>query len=216
MAVIGTIKKAGRRRYYARYISHYTKRNYALLGLGALFLAGVLAGTMLLGAVEGDSLALMRDLLTGFVEKRRTQQVAANFAAAAASSLFFVGAMFVCGFCAIGQPLALLAPFFKGLGFGLSVASLYSVYGAGTAGYVGLFLLPGTVITTVTLLFCCRESLKLSSRFLRALRHDPQDKDDHPIRLYLARYLVAVTICLAAALLEAFIYFLFANSVVLG
>ncbi|MCL2056441.1 MAG: hypothetical protein FWH02_04370 [Oscillospiraceae bacterium] len=208
--------KIGRRKYYARYISHYTKRNYALIGLGALFLAGVLAGALLPGFADADRMSFVRELLTGFVERRRTQPISGNFYAAAASSLIFVGAMFFCGFCAIGQPAALLAPLFKGLGFGISVASLYSAYGAGAAGYVGLFLLPGTVITTVALLICCRESLRLSTRFWRMARPNGGESGAYPLRIYTARYIVAAAVCLISAALEAFIYYLFANSVVLG
>jgi len=205
--------KGARRRYYARYISHYTKRNYTLIGLGLLFLAGVLAGTLILGYADEDSFAIVRQLLTGFVENRRTQPVAGNFKAAASSSLIFIGAMFFCGFCAIGQPAEMLAPFFKGLGFGISAASLYEVYGSGAAGYVGLFLLPGTVITTIALLLCCRESLRLSFSFWRTLRGG---QEPYSLKLYMARYFVAAVVCLLSALLEAFLHYLFANSVVLG
>lgn len=202
-------QKASKRRYYARYLAGYTKRNYAILGMGLLFLAGVLGGTLLLKSADGETVELLMRLVGGFVEKRQTQTFPEVFAASATSSLLFVGGLFLCGFCAVGQPAEILAPLFRGLGFGFSVSSLYAGYGASAAGYVGLFLLPNMLISTVVILFCCRESLRMSGSLFSALRGGEGYK--MPLRLYLARYIVAAGICLSSALLEAFTYSSFAN-----
>jgi stage II sporulation protein M len=210
-----TGQKSGRRRYYARYITHYTKKNYMLLLLGGLFLAGLLGGAMLLSTVEGETASFLTKLTAGFLEKRRTQTVAENFLAAA-SSLTFVAAMFVCGFCAVAQPLELVAPLFRGLGYGLSIAALYNSYGTQAAGYVGLYIMPGLLVSTVALLFGCRESLRLSTKFWKNLRGADREEPGYPLRLYIARYLIIALTCTAAALLESFTYYLFANHVFLG
>lgn len=206
----------GRRRYYARYFSHYTRKYYALLGLGAFFLLGVLAGSVLLGSADGETLTLLMRLVTGFVEKRRGQALIENFAGAATSSFLFVGALFLCGFSAVGHPAELLAPLFRGLGFGFSVSSLYNSYGTSATGFVALFLMPNMLISTIAILFCCRESLRLSTFFFSAMRPVKQDREAYSLRLYVARYFVAAVVCALSAFLEAFIYSLFANYFILG
>lgn len=211
-----TMQKGGKRRYYTRYLTHYTKKNYALLGLGLLFLTGILAGTLLYGFAEGETLTLLGELVTGFVEKRRTQGVAANFTASLSSSLVFVAVLFCGGFCALAHPVVIVAPLFRGLGFGFSVASLYAAYGASAAGFVGLYVMPNMLLTTVAILFCCREALRLSSSLWKLLRHKNGEEGSYSLRLYVARFLVAALVCGGSALLESFTYYLFAKYIVLG
>ncbi|HHY52213.1 MAG TPA: hypothetical protein GX499_03095, partial [Clostridiales bacterium] len=51
--------KSPRNRYYARYFVHYMKKNYPVLLLGALFVVGVLLGTLLLRGAEQETLDLL-------------------------------------------------------------------------------------------------------------------------------------------------------------
>jgi hypothetical protein len=185
-----------------------------LIGLGFLFLAGVLAGVLLLGSAGEETLALLVRVVDGFVEKRRSQGFAQIFASASFSSLFFVGALFICGFCAIFQPVEIAMPLFKGLGFGFSVASLYGSYGAQAAAYVGVFMFPGMLLSTIAILFCVKEALKLSASFFSGMRG--KEHEPYPLRLYIARFFVAAVVCVLAAFLEAALYSVFANFIILG
>lgn len=207
---------ASGRKYYTRYIAHYTKRNYPLLALGALFVAGVLLGTLLIRSAGNDTLDLLLRMVNGFVEKRRDQSLLQNFLSALSSSMVFLAVLFVCGFCAISQPLVVALPLFRGLGVGFSVASLYVSHGTGVVGYVALLILPGTVLTTLAILICCRESLRLAGSFFSVMGGEHKAKEFYALRIYLARYFACGVLCVFSAFLEAVLYFGFAKTFVFG
>lgn len=209
-------RQTGRRKYYSRYIAHYTKKNYAILAMGTLFMAGVLLGTLIIRTASGDTLELLLRMVNGFVEKRREQDLFQNFMSGASSSLLFVGALFVCGFCAISQPLVVALPLFRGLGVGCSLATLYAAHGTQAIGFVGLLMVPGTVMTTMAILVCCRESLRLSSSFFASMGGDRGKVEFYSLRIYLARYMVCAGFCVLSAFLEGILYFAFAKYFVFG
>jgi hypothetical protein len=209
--------RSPRSRYYARYLAHYTKKNYPVLLLGALFVVGVLLGTLLLRGAEEETLDLLYRLVGGFMESRKDNGLYENFLSAAGSSLLFLGILFICGFCAIAQPLIVLAPLIRGMGFGFSTASLFARYGTSAIGFVGVLVLPGALISTVAILLCCRQSLRLSGTFLASVRPpNRREGEAYSLGNYLLSFAFGAAICLAGAFLEAVLYFLFANSLILG
>ena len=211
-------KKAGPARgrgYYTRYLTHYAKKNYALLALGLLFICGAVLGTLLLRSAGYDTVSLLLRVVNGFIERRRGQTLLQNFTAGAFSSLLFVLILFVCGFCAVAQPVILLVPLFRGLGYGFSAATLYATYHARAAGFVALFILPNMLLSTLAILVCCRESLRLSGSLFAVMRGDGQARELYSVRLYVARFVVAALLCVLSALLEAVLYGMFANSLLL-
>lgn len=203
-------------REYGCYLMRYAKKNNVLLVFAALFLFGVTAGTLLMRTAQTDTLDLLLRLVDGYITSRREQTVLQNFLTGFASSMAFVGVLFVCGFCAISQPVIALAPLFRGLGFGFSVAALYARYGARAALFVALFILPDMLASTIAILFCCRESLRLSGNFLSAAGKGPRGDAFYPLRVYLGRYAAASILCGLSAFFVAVLYFAFANYVVLG
>ncbi len=202
-------------RLYPRYLAHYAKKNHILILLGLFFLAGVTIGTLTLRSANNETIATLLRVVNGYVEKRREQTLLQNFITTAASSLTFVAIMFACGFCAISQPVIVLAPVFRGLGFGFSAASLYASYGANVTAFVAIFILPDMVISSIAILLCCRESLRLSSFFFKVLWGNRGD-EPYPIRIYLGRYIAACVLCIFSAFFEATLYFAFAKFFVLG
>lgn len=207
--------QSARGRYYTRYLAHYAKKNYMLLALGALFICGVAAGTMLMRAAGGDTVELISRIVNGYLEKRRDQTLLQNIVSTASSSLIFVATLFVCGFCAISQPVILLAPFLRGLGFGFSAASIYAEYGTRAMPFVALFVVPDMLISSLAILLCGRESLRLSGNFWNVLWKTGEG-EGYPLRIYVGRYVAAGILCIFSAFLAAVLYFAFANYVVLG
>ena len=201
--------------YYRRYLAQYTKKNYALLLLGGLFAFGAVLGALLVRSATGETLALLLRLVDGFMQKRREQAFAVNLWSATGTSLLMAGGLFVCGFCAISQPAVIAVPFFRGMGFGFSVGSLFARYGIAVFGYTGVLIVPGMVLSTVAILLCCRESLRLSGTLLRLLRGAQQNgqsgRGQYPLRLYVARYLCGVLLCAVSAVLEAALYAAFSH-----
>lgn len=208
-------QKGNGRAYYSRYIAHHTKRNTGILILGALFLAGLLMGTLMVRSASSETLETLQQVANVFLSSRQEQSLMQNFFSSAMSSLSFLAALFVCGFCAISQPVAVAIPLFRGLGIGLSAASLYARYGSSAIGFVALLIVPGTLLSTLAILICCRESLQLSSSFFLCMGGNSQDREFYPLRIYAARYVACTGLCLLSSFLEATLYFGFANSVVL-
>jgi len=208
---------SAKRRYYARYIAHYTKKNNTLIVLGGLFVAGMILGAMLLRGAGHDTLSLLERLVGGFIAGRAQAGLYENFLSAFGSSMLFVGAVFVAGFCAIAQPVILAVPLVRGLGFGFSAASLYMRYGAHAAGIVGVLMLPGMLLSTLAILICCRQALRLSGSFFSTMRPDA-DKAAQPLslRVHCLSHAFALGLCALSAFIEAVLYLAFANSFVLG
>jgi hypothetical protein len=197
-------------------MAYHTRRNYPLLALGALFLAGVLLGSLLVRTASEDTLAVLARLTGAFAEQRRDGALLQNFLSSLAAPMAYAGVLFLAGFSAISQPLAVLLPFFRGLGAGFSMASLYAGHGAEAVGFVAVLMLPGMLLSAAALLVCCRETLRLSGSFFRSMGADRPGQEFYPLRVYLARYFSAALVTAVAALLEALLYFMFAKSLVIG
>jgi len=204
---------SGRR--YARYLAHYARKNNVLIVLAMIFIAGVAAGTFMARIADGETTSAIFRMVNGFIESRRDTAMMRNVIFTSSSSLAFVAALFVCGFCAISQPVVVLIPFLRGLGFGFSSAAIYMSYGMSAAGFLGLLIVPDMLISTIAILLCCRESLRLSGNFWRMM-HKNTTEEDYPIKIYIARYVVAAVLCVLSAFLESALHFAFANHFVLG
>ncbi|MCL2035162.1 MAG: hypothetical protein FWG94_10600 [Oscillospiraceae bacterium] len=206
-------KMSGRR--YARYLAHHARKNNVLIMLAVIFIAGVAAGTFMAQNAGGEATSAVFRIVNEFIENRRNTVILRNVIYTSLSSLAFVAVLFVCGFCAISQPAVVLLPFLRGIGFGFSSAALYMNYGVSAAGFLALLMVPDMLISTIAILLCCRESLRLSGSFLNMMRKNTKE-EDYPVKIYIARYVAAVVLCVISAFLESVLYFAFANYLVLG
>jgi len=208
---------AGRRGRYARYLAHYTKKNNLLIVLGLLFVAGMALGVLLLRGAGEETTSLLERVVGGFIARRQQAGLSENFFSAFGSSMLFVLALFVSGFCAIAQPIIVAAPLIRGVGFGFSAASLYARYGAAAAGFVGVLILPGMLISTVAILLCCKQALRLSGAFFYTMRpRATRSAEPFFLRGYCFNHALAAGLCALSAFIEAVLYVVFANSFVLG
>lgn len=212
-----TNARAGNRRgYYSRYIAHYTKKHYGLLVFGFLFLVGVTLGTFLVRYITKETLEYMLRMVNGYVHNRQEQSLLQNFTSGVFASMIFLGILFFSGFCAIAQPVIVLMPLFRGLGVGFSLASLYASQGTEAIGYVLLLMLPGTVISSLVILVCSQESMRMANALFSTMTKDRQETIPYSPRLYIARYVICVLLCIIAAFIEAVFYFAFAHFFVIG
>lgn len=210
----GTNPQGGaRRRYYSRYLAHYTKKNYRVLLLGGIFVLGVVLGTLLVRSAGQETVELLLRLIGDFAQRRRDQGFTANLSAGCLGGLCFVAGLFVCGFCAVAQPAEILAPLVRGLGFGFSAASLYARFGPGAAGFIGVFLLPSMIITTIAMLFCCNEALRMSGSLWSLLQG--REAEPYVRRVYAARFIAAAALWFVGVLIESLLYALLPNAFVL-
>ncbi len=75
---------------------------------------------------------------------------------------------FIFGFCGIGHPVIFLIPFIRGVGYG--VKQIYLLTDAVKSGSYIIFCINGIVdiLTTVILIFCCKQSLKMSTYIFKS------------------------------------------------
>ena len=201
-------------RRHTRSLAQYTKQNRGMLLLCTLFAAGVLCATLLLGSTDESIRAYLLRMIDGFAHQRLTQSLQTNFLSALMSAMMFVGMLFLCGFCAISQPVIIAMPFFRGLGVGFSVAALYSYYGIQAINFAVIYIICA-LLSTAAMLICCIEALKLSVGIFRVMRTGERSAF-YPVPHYLAKFAAAILLTVFAAVMEAILYSVFANYVVLG
>ena len=204
----GKRRKAG---YYKRYFLFFIRENWLILLFGFLFIFGVWIGTSFIGSFQGETLDQLLILLNGFVSRREGQEMRQTFLSTFFSSFWPAALLFFCGFCAISQPLIALVPFFKGLGFGLSASTMLGIYGSSAMGYLIVLLLPGTILSTLVLLFCCKESLGLSCMFFQVINPLQMPSEGTSVGDYCVKYII-FTACLAGtSALESLLFQMFSS-----
>lgn len=166
-----------------------------------LFLAGVLVGAIFIKTADQGVLQALARLIGSFSQRRQEQAVLDTFF----SSFFSTGCMllllFLCGFCAVAQPVIVLLPFFRGLGFGYQAGYLYAQNGLTGVGYTALVLLPNMVLSTLILIYGCSEAFQLSTLYYRAARQEGGIKLN--LRIYCAKFLFLGVAALFSSFLDA-------------
>lgn len=203
------LQKSARTGYYKRYVTYYVRDNYPILIFSMIFICGVWLGSSFLSRFDEDTLTTLVSLLNGFMVNREEQEFLTTFMSSLTPSLVFTLLLFFCGFCAISQPIIVLVPFFKGLGFGLSASSMLLYYDTKAVLYIALLLLPSTVITTVAVVLCCKEAFRLSMGFFSLINPLTEVKHSFSIGGYCIRFAGLAGLCVIGALVESGLYTVF-------
>lgn len=123
---------------------------------------GVTAGVILSLNMDEPSLIL----LSG-AEQKMTLAAEGNwlnvFFSSFAGVAVILSAAFLCGFCAVAQPIELILAAFRGLGLGVCVRGIY--LGANVLLSMAAFL-PFAILSTGVLLLGIKEAFGLSMRYL--------------------------------------------------
>lgn len=189
----------GRTQRMKKGLMRFFYQNKVLVLLAVLFLAGVFAGAFLVRA-NGDSWnTFIGQLITGFTKQRQTQSISETFLHTFGSAALYLGVLFLCGFCAVGQPLVSLTIIFRGIGYGLTAGSVYSVYGLGGMGYVAAMLLPNCVLTVLALLVGGQSAFRFSAGVYGAMKGAKQVS----ARPYAFTFVALGVYLLAVSLLDA-------------
>lgn len=200
--------KAG---YYKRYMTYYLKDNYPLLFLGGIFILGVWLGCSFINSFDEETISVLISLLNGFILNRESQETTVTLMSSLAPSLIFAVILFFCGFCAISQPIIVLLPFFKGLGFGLSAGSMIISYGRNASFYIAVLLMPSAIISTVAIILCCREALKLSMGFFSLINPLSEGSKELSITAYCVKFIGFTGLLVLSAAVESGLYYVFGN-----
>ncbi len=181
-------------------IKHRKKAPIGLFLL-CLVLVGGIAGFMLC-RLSGELISQRE--LTDFL----TLRIKGGFFSNAVSSFFgcmvWIAAAFVCGLCAVGQPLVFLLPLFKGIGAGVTLSGLISLYGGNGIACFAAFVLPGTAMGTVLCVYECRCAVSASNRLLKYIRGARlQGESREYFSLYFMRFAVCSAGCFISGIIDA-------------
>lgn len=205
-------------RYVMRKISkdgdflEFILRIKGFIALMVVMLLGVLIGSYLSVTIGEKSVRTLSFITQGYLKSRTEQTLPQTLLASLFSSGILVVITFTTGFSAIGQPLTVFIPFFRGLGLGFSMTHLYWSTGLKGLLICLVLILPSALISTFAIVIAARESLKLSNFFLRYALGNSSDNDSTGIiRLYLSKFMILLVICCIGALIDSVINFLFAG-----
>ena len=139
-------------------------------GVLAFFAGAILIGA-LLGAVTfcfmgSDELSMLSVFSNSFVDVRSSGDLEEILVRSFFSSTVFLAVVFLSGFSSLGQPLAVAVLLLRGMGWGVAMSQLYSIYGGHGALLSAMFVLLPAVITAAALMIAAREAVAMSNILL--------------------------------------------------
>lgn len=168
-----------------------------------LMIAGVLIGTLAFSFIKTSTLSDLNLVENDYLSMRENGGYIKILYSSLLNSSLLIVVLFLLGFCAIAQPIVLLVPIYKGLGFGATIAQIYSENGLNGFFTALILILPCALISSYALFIGVRESLRLSNRFFSQAflnRRSEIDSLNEYVKLYAVKFLVleAVTAVSAA------------------
>lgn len=178
--------------------------------LAAVFLAGVLAGTlafMQAGGETGDISGITGSFITTRLGQTYIHTVINSFSGTFPLLLL----LFFLGFGSVFQPLEILVSGYKGLGVGLSLAGIYHHYGVNGILLSAALIIPGAVVSAGTLIIAGREALRMSTA-IGSLAFSQKSRYERPdLRMYIYKFTVLTAILMISSIIDGILTFLFAG-----
>lgn len=187
------------------------RRNSVFVLFCFVLFGGIVFGALGSGNADMDTLKRLDFIFLTNFELRCTQGVLSAFVSSFASAAVFMLVIFLLGLSLWGGFAAVLIPFFKGYGYGLSVGYLYGAYGFKGVLYNIAVILPGAFVSSAVIaaasLCAFRSSLHSAVSIFRSpvVRDDPREQ----MRSYLVRMLKLSLFGLAASIIDVLCAFCF-------
>lgn len=112
-----------------------------------------------------DELSMLSVFSNSFVDVRSSGDLEEILVRSFSVRLFFSGCV-LSGFSSLGQPLAVAVLLLRGMGWGVAMSQLYSIYGGHGALLSAMFVLLPAVITAAALMIAAREAVAMSNILL--------------------------------------------------
>ena len=164
-------------------------------GVLAFFAGAILIGA-LLGAVTfcfmgSDELSMLSVFSNSFVDVRSSGDLEEILVRSFFSSTVFLAVVFLSGFSSLGQPLAVAVLLLRGMGWGVAMSQLYSIYGGHGVLLSAMFVLLPAVITAAALMIAAREAVAMSNILLCIVFSEGQHGGlRQTVRFYAVKFLV--------------------------
>lgn len=186
----------------------YVKKNYIFMALVALFIMGMIYGSLIVKTQSTQIFEYLSMFTDGYIGERQPffQTMISSFL----STFLFVLLPYLLGYSAISQVVTIFIPLFKGLGLGLAMGYLYNTAGLSGVGYCFLIIIPQTIIAMFATFIGCRESVKLSNLFLSSIKKSDAISSEI-IKLYNIKFFVLMIIAGISGFVHAICVLFFSN-----
>lgn len=185
-------------------IKNRQSRQYAGLILFITAVAAAVAGAVLYGDM---TVVIPDEMLKNYLSGRIHGGFFGNAASSFIAALIWCTVPFVSGLCAVGQPVGVLVPAFKGIGIGMTFSALLDTYGVNGIPAFAAFVLPSAFVGTVICCYQCKMSVSCSNNVLAALR-GKAEAAPHSYKVYSERFAVCCIGCFLLGIADAGISFL--------
>ena len=194
-------------------LKEYLSKKGVYLFFFLMFFIGLILGASYSKAADVTLLNRLDFLFTTNLQVRTELSSFEIFTSCFGVDFLFVLAVFLMGLSVWGSAALPFITAFKGFSVGLSSAFIFSLYRASGIGFYILVILPGTVMFLLSLIYYSKESFSLSLRYIR-LSVFGSVKEPYLcryIKTFMLKSLIALLFCAASALLDMFLWILFAG-----
>jgi len=176
-----------------------------------LLIIGIFLGTIAAINISGNYLKYITIIIDNYFSQQIAQNFLLNFLSGFFSNFIYIFLLFLCGFCAISQPLIILLALFRGLSIGITISSIYIIYGKSAITFVFVLVIPSIIINSMLFIYCCIQSIKLSSYFYVSAVKNNVTKKQYLIKEFCLKYIAyTILVCLFSAI-NSIIISLFKN-----
>ncbi len=179
--------------------------------LMAMFLLGEFVGTVLYCTVANEKLSDIDVLSVQFLHSRINCTFFETVINSFSGPFVLVLLCMLIGFGAIFQPAAILVPFFRGLGIGITLAEINSVYMYKGFALSLIMIVPYTVVSAVIIISAARESVLMSSGIGRKIFSADKGGTFIDFKLYFIKFLILIAVLAASSLIDSLLTFAFAG-----
>lgn len=194
-------------------LKEYLSKKGVYLFFFLMFFIGLILGAAYSKTADSELLNRLDFLFTTNLQSRMELSSFEIFTSCFGADFLFVLAVFLMGLSVWGSAILPFVTAFKGFSVGLSSAFIFSLYRASGIGFYILVVLPGTVMFLLSLIYYSKESFSLSLRYIRLSVFGSVREPylSRYIKSFLIKSLITLLFCAASALLDMFLWILFAG-----
>ncbi len=189
------------------------KNHILTVTLYVVVFIGLVSGSFLIKELP-ELLQNVKSIFENYISSVSGQTLLKNFVVQLMVNLSVILLNFVFGLCVIGFPIPFFIVLIKGISIGVLSAFLYTEYALNGFGFCMLVFFPVQLITTLVLIFCGKESVRMSIGLLKTLTEQNfRTGERYEIKKYMLQsvfcVLITVGISFISAVLNVYVIRLF-------
>ena len=193
-------------------VKRMMKQNRLTTVLLAAFLVALLYGSVLMSQADQTLQDKLSFLTQEYISNRGEQSIISTFLSSLSTNGLYLGAAFLLGFFALGQPFSMFIMLFRGFGLGLAMGNIYTHHQAEGVLYCMVFIVPAAVLFTFVLVAALKDSIQFSNLFLASIfPRLGTAASGETLKFYCAKYAFYLLLILLISAFDAAINFLFSS-----